>query len=203
MRTGNIFAHAAPRQGLPRTNIARIAIALASSADVRPAAQAPGVDPYWAQGAPHTNESPELQALSGCAHYILVSVWGYSCTMATKAAKDAKAALKTAREAEQGRPLAVRVVVDPTDDTPSYYVNYAEAAMAVHELALSFLRVPTKMGVARSEEIKTSGLIRMEPAVQVVFAPTLLPGLIRALTTIKGKYEEKFGQIKEPGGENG
>jgi hypothetical protein len=70
----------------------------------------------------------------------------------------------------------VKIVVDPTDDTPSYYSNYAETAIAQHDLALNFVRVPTKISAARTEELKRSGELKLEPAVQVFFAPSHLVG---------------------------
>jgi hypothetical protein len=98
-----------------------------------------------------------------------------------------------------GEQLSAKIFVEPSDDTPSFYVNFAEASFAAHEMALSFLRIPTKLSPAKVEEAK-GGVLRYEPVAQVIFAPTLLPGLIRALTTIKDGYEKTFGPVREPGG---
>ncbi len=94
--------------------------------------------------------------------------------MATREAKAAKATRK-ADAASRPKVLPIRVVVDPTEDTPSYYTNYAEAALSAHELAISFARVPTKMSVEQTRKWDR-GEIRLEPMVQVIFAPTLFPG---------------------------
>jgi hypothetical protein len=96
--------------------------------------------------------------------------------------------------------LAVRIVTDPTDATPSYYVNYAEASFGPHEVSISFVKVPTKLNSAQLQEAKDAPL-RLEPVVQVLFAPTLLPGIIRALNTIKDRYEEHQGPIRGEQGE--
>jgi hypothetical protein len=86
--------------------------------------------------------------------------------------------------------------VDPTDEMAVYYANYAEASFAQHECLISFARVPTKMSIARSEEAKT-GTIKLEPLVQVIIPPTLVPGLIRALSTVKEGYERLIGPIND------
>jgi hypothetical protein len=110
------------------------------------------------------------------------------------------------KQTQNGKPavetLPLKVILDPTDDTPSYYANYAEATFAPHECALYFARVPTKLGVDRTDEARAAGTLRIDPSMQIVFGPTLLPGLIRALTTIKGAYETTFGPIRDETPEN-
>ena len=71
----------------------------------------------------------------------------------------------------------LKIVADPTDDTPSYYCNFVETVCSPHEMALNFVRVPTKLTAAQTEEAK-GGTLNLEPAVQVFFAPTLLPALV-------------------------
>jgi hypothetical protein len=102
----------------------------------------------------------------------------------------------------QATVLPIKVAVEPTDDTPTYYANYAEVNLAAHEFALSFVRVPTKLGTGRTADVQESGSLELEPVVQVLFAPTLLPGLVRALTTMRAAYEERFGPIRDEGQEN-
>lgn len=93
--------------------------------------------------------------------------------------------------------VPIRVVVDPSDELAVYYANYAEASFAQHECLISFARVPTKMNVARTEEAK-GGTLKLEPLVQVMIPPTLLPGLIRALLITKDGYEKIMGPINDP-----
>jgi hypothetical protein len=94
--------------------------------------------------------------------------------------------------------LAVTVVANPTDDTPSFYSNYAEASFNQHEIGLFFIKTPTKLDIQRLEEAK-SGKLVLEPLAQVLIAPTLLPGLIRALQTVREEYEKAFGVIRDGG----
>jgi hypothetical protein len=103
----------------------------------------------------------------------------------------------TQSAANEPQSISVRVVLDAVDESAVYYANYAEASLGNHECLLSFARVPTKMNIARTEEAK-SGVLRLEPLVQIIVPPTLLPGLIRALTVTKDGYEKTIGSIKEP-----
>jgi hypothetical protein len=97
-----------------------------------------------------------------------------------------------AHDPERQETLAVRIAAEPNEATPSYYVNFAEVSIGAHEFAISFVRVPTKFNSALVEEAKT-GPLKLEPAVQVIFAPSLMPGLIRALTSVKEQYEKQRG----------
>ena len=93
---------------------------------------------------------------------------------------------------------SLRIVAGPTEDTPSYYCNFVETVCSPHEMALNFVRVPTKLTAAQTEEAK-GGTLNLEPAVQVFFAPTLLPALVRALTALRENFERQFGAIREDG----
>jgi len=97
--------------------------------------------------------------------------------------------------------VPVTVVIDPVDESAAYYANYAEVSLAQYDCILSFVRVPTKLSLARSEEAK-SGTLKFEPLVQVILPPTLIPGLIRALMTTKEAFEKISGPIKELGATN-
>jgi hypothetical protein len=120
--------------------------------------------------------------------------------MARKKAQKAADAVAKA-DGEQITNLSAKVSVEVSEETPFFYVNYAEAGFAAHEIALSFVRIPTKLSSAKVDEAK-GGILRCEATAHVLFAPTLLPGLIRSLTTIKESYEKTFGPVKEPGGTN-
>jgi hypothetical protein len=93
--------------------------------------------------------------------------------------------------------------MDSNDATAVYYVNYAEAAFSPHEFCLSAARVPTKLPQGRMEEVQRSGAMIVSADVQLVFPPTLIPGLIRALNTIKDAYEKATGiTIREAGADS-
>jgi hypothetical protein len=85
------------------------------------------------------------------------------------------------------------------DDTFTYYANHAEIACIPHEFAILFSRVPTKLPPEKLEEAR-AGNLTLTCDVQILIAPTLINGLIRALTTQKATYEERYGTIHEPRG---
>jgi hypothetical protein len=107
----------------------------------------------------------------------------------------AKAATKKAAPASKKAEIAVRIVVEATQDTPAYYVNHAEVVLGMHELAIWFARLPTKPSREETEEARRSGEIVVDPEFQILFPPTMLPGLISALEQTKENYEAMFGPI--------
>lgn len=109
----------------------------------------------------------------------------------------ARAITKKAAPVAEKTELAVRIVVEASQDTPTYYVNHAEIALGQHELALWFARLPTKPSRAETEEVRRSGEIVVDPEFQILIPPTLLPGLIEALGTTLSTYETLFGPIRK------
>jgi hypothetical protein len=99
------------------------------------------------------------------------------------------------QSAPPAQSVRLRVAVEATESTPAYYANYLEVAISANEFALSAVRVPTKPNQA----VIQSGELRLEPAVQLLIPPTVVPGLIRALTTQRNNYESQFGPIKDTG----
>lgn len=95
--------------------------------------------------------------------------------------------------------VQLQVVLDPTDDTPAYYINYADVTFGMHDFIMSFARLPTKLNSSQLEGLKAGTTMRFEPLLQVILPPTIIPGLIRALSTTKDGFEAQFGEIKEPG----
>lgn len=94
--------------------------------------------------------------------------------------------------------IDVRIVVDTSIDTPAYYVNHAEISVGEHDLTMTFVRLPAKPSRADIEEAKDSGELVIESEFQVIFPPTLLPGLIRALESTYQEYEARHGEIRKP-----
>lgn len=108
----------------------------------------------------------------------------------------AKAARKKS-ESPAKPELVLRIVVEATQDTPTYYVNHAEIALGAHELAIWFARLPTKPSRDETEAARASGEIVVEPEFQILVPPTLLPGLIVALQQTQDNYETIFGPIRK------
>jgi hypothetical protein len=84
--------------------------------------------------------------------------------------------------------------------TPTYYVNHAEITSNPFEVTISFARFPSKFSPGASETIGTTGILEVEAELQVLIPPTLLPGLIRALTTQKATLDAMMGPIFDPEG---
>ena len=93
---------------------------------------------------------------------------------------------------------AVKIVLDPNEDTPNYYANYAEVSMGAQDLGIAFAQLPTKLSIAKSELAASSGTLLLDPVVQVTLPPPVAVALIKALETMKDQYEKAFGPIAEP-----
>src|SRR5438105_1495988 len=85
---------------------------------------------------------------------------------------------RAARDASTHVTIGVTVQLSP--ETQTYYFNHAEVACIPHEFAIMFARMPTKLPPDRLAEAR-DGVLTLECELQVLLAPTLLPGLINAL----------------------
>jgi hypothetical protein len=83
----------------------------------------------------------------------------------------------------------VRIGLEPTDNVSVYYANYIEVANSIHDFSLFCSRVPAKLTTEKIEEINNIDELVLEPEVQIIIPTTLVPGLIRALTTQRENYE--------------
>ena len=88
----------------------------------------------------------------------------------------------------------VRVTIEATDVDP-IYANYMDVAHGQYEFALSVARIPVKLKPEAIEAARAAGVLSLEPIVQIIFPPSLVPGLIRALDVQKAKYEAVFGKM--------
>jgi hypothetical protein len=91
--------------------------------------------------------------------------------------------------------MAVRIVVSVPDDLPVYYVNFIEVTHSLNEFGLFAVRAPVKPTSQQLEEAQQTGQMRLDPEFHMVLPPTVIPGLIRALTAQKEAYERRFGTI--------
>jgi hypothetical protein len=94
----------------------------------------------------------------------------------------------------------VRIVLDPNETAPVFYVNYMEAANTANDFSLLCSRMPAKLSDERKRQVLATKELHVEPDVVITFPTSLVPGLIRALTTQKENYEKAVGAtIQEPG----
>ncbi len=104
------------------------------------------------------------------------------------------------KSAEPSTPhyLALRPSIVLTDDTPVYYINHAEFAGSIYDIGMIVARMPTKPTPERLAIATETGVLEVEAELQLIFPPSLVPGLIRALTKQKETYEKQFGLINDP-----
>jgi hypothetical protein len=107
---------------------------------------------------------------------------------------------RTAAQAVQT--LAIRPVFEPSEDIATYYANHFEVGQTSHEFFILSGRIPGKISRAREQEIAESGVMVVEPEIQLLVAPTLMPGLIKALTTQLEKWHATHGTQPSQGGGN-
>jgi hypothetical protein len=102
----------------------------------------------------------------------------------------------TARTAQ--KPVAIPVTISLEYTGEPLYANFAEVSSAQHEFQIGFGLLPTKPNAEQMEQVN-GGTMRLNALVQILLPPTLIPGLIKALTTTKEQYEAVLGPIKELG----
>jgi hypothetical protein len=101
-----------------------------------------------------------------------------------------------AKAAEELTPTPVKISLEYNGEP--LYANYAEVSSAQHEFQIGFALFPIKPTAEQIEQV-SGGIVKLDALVQILLPPTLIPGLIRALTTTKEQYEAMIGPIKEFG----
>lgn len=93
----------------------------------------------------------------------------------------------------------------PSEDAPTYYVNYIEVASSQNDFSMFGVRMPTKMTSAAIEAAQKTGEFHCTPDVEIVFPVTIIQGLIDALGKQRDVHLANFGPpaLKKPGKSNG
>jgi hypothetical protein len=92
--------------------------------------------------------------------------------------------------AKAGR--TVDVILENADDA-GIYVNFAEVGRTPHDFAISFGRLPAKPSIGQVTVTKDAAELHLPVVVQVIFPPSIMEGLILALTDQLRKYRAEFG----------
>lgn len=92
--------------------------------------------------------------------------------------------------------FSVKINVITTEDTPYYYVNFAEIRQSQHEFILLGVRVPTSSAESIITDKDGISSIITEASFQMIIPPTVMPGLIEALKSQLEKYEERMGKLQ-------
>ena len=110
-------------------------------------------------------------------------------------ARTSKSAKSRARKISSSEPetLSARVVLHPSEDVSSYYVNFVEVASSQNEFSMYGVQVPTKMSSDAIERAKESGEFHITAEVQIIFPVTMIQDLIDALAKQRDFYCKQFG----------
>lgn len=110
----------------------------------------------------------------------------------------ARRAKTKVRKAKAPRAIRLRATIEPTDSSPVYFVNLMEVGHTAHDFTIFGIRVPAKLSRAQLEVVSKDEPLVLPAEFQVIIPPTLVPGLISALTSQLAEYEKstKGGQNK-------
>ena len=95
--------------------------------------------------------------------------------------------------------VTANIKLDISLDTPSYYVNYMAVGRTQHDFTISVARVPALLIPEQEARAKKESIVSLETTLQLIVPPTLIKGLIEALTKQINKYE-KENQQKDKNG---
>ena len=109
-----------------------------------------------------------------------------------RASKSAKTRTAKIGDSEP-QSLSAKLVLHPSEDVSSYYVNYIEVALSQNEFSMYGVQIPTKMSPDAIERAKKSGEFNIVAEVQIVFPVTIIQGLIDALARQRDLYCKQFG----------
>lgn len=98
---------------------------------------------------------------------------------------------------QSSKQVVIKPVIEAGDDLGFSYANHAEVGHSPHEFFILFTRLPGKVPSGRLESAKATGELHIDAQVQVLIPPSLVGGLIKALTDQRDKYEKEFGPINE------
>jgi hypothetical protein len=94
--------------------------------------------------------------------------------------------------------VAVRIAIEVLDGTPTYYANFIEIGHTKWDFSLIFAKLPPKPTAGKIAEMQATGTLALPAETAINFPPTLMMGLIRALTIQKEAYEkENKVELKE------
>jgi hypothetical protein len=94
--------------------------------------------------------------------------------------------------------ITTRIVLDVSDATASYYVNYVEIGHTPSDFTVTCGRVPGKPSMAQLAVARETGELRLDSPVQITIPVNVLPAVIDALTLRREMYEQQYGAIKTP-----
>ena len=83
------------------------------------------------------------------------------------------------KKTPEAKAISTKIVLHPSDETPQYYVNFAEIANSQNEFSIYGAIIPTKLPAGEIDSITKTGELHLEPEVQIIIPVTVIQGLIR------------------------
>jgi hypothetical protein len=114
--------------------------------------------------------------------------------MATKKKTTSRRKKKPAKDTVTEQEVSGRIVIDVPEDLGAYYVSHAEISHNKHDFTILCGKLPAKLSPEQLAIAKSSGEVHIETLVQLIVPPTMIAGLIYALTEQKRKYEKETGK---------
>ncbi len=111
-----------------------------------------------------------------------------------KIKRPAKKASPAKAVGNPGEVAAVQVHVTSSDDIPQYYVNHAEVGVTQHEYVIHFAQIPAKLSPSAMESLTKDKALNVEPLLRIVLPPTMIQGLIDALTRQQDVFRTLVGR---------
>jgi hypothetical protein len=90
---------------------------------------------------------------------------------------------------QQKVPIELKINLEVSDSSASYYSNYFEIAHTSNDFTIYGGRIPAKLTPQRLNTAKESGRLTIEADVEITFPATIMISLLRVLNTQKESFE--------------
>jgi len=115
--------------------------------------------------------------------------------IAPKAKARAKAKPRAKASAKTEPQDTARLQFIDLDEAPQYYANHVEVSHNAHEFEMIFGRAQSRLTPKESEEVRATGIFKVEASVRVIIPPSLLQDFMNVLDTQRDKYQENVGPL--------
>jgi hypothetical protein len=105
----------------------------------------------------------------------------------------AKKARKRAAEIPSNDQVSAKPAIRTSEDTLTYYINHIEVGHSRHEFVLNCGRLPAIPTAEQIAAARETGALTVEADVRLIIPPTMMVGLLDALTKQREKYEKACG----------
>ena len=123
---------------------------------------------------------------------------------ATKRSSSRKRKAAEKRSAKVTSKVHVTIKLRDISEVPTYYVNYLDVGHSAYEFAITAAKAPTRLDDATRSQLAKDGVLELEPLLQLLVPPKVIPGLIDALVKQLTAYGQVFPETSNlsPGEKN-